>query len=161
MRLEPGRLPGVVVKRLRLLADDRGYLAEVLRADDEFFGREFQGFGQTTITMTYPGVIKAFHYHLRQDDAWFVVKGNIQVVLFDLREGSPTQGQTEVYYMGESNPILLVIPRGVAHGYRVLGAEPAWLFYHTSQPYDPQNPDEYRLPYDDPRIGFDWRTKFR
>ena len=49
----------------------------------------------------------------------------------------------------------------VAHGYRVLGNEPAGLFYHTTEVYDPSDPDELRIPHDDPRIGFDWRTKPR
>jgi dTDP-4-dehydrorhamnose 3,5-epimerase len=43
----------------------------------------------------------------------------------------------------------------------VLGTEPAGLFYHTTGRYDPADPDEERIPFDDPRIGFDWRTKNR
>ncbi|MSS73539.1 MAG: spore coat protein [Candidatus Latescibacteria bacterium] len=156
-----GKIADVRWKRLRVFADDRGFFAELLRADDPFFGGAFAGFGQTAVTMSYPGVIKAFHWHRRQDDAWFVLKGMAQVVLHDLREGAPTKGQTEVYYMGEQNPILLVIPRGVAHGYRVLGQESVYLVYHVTQPYDPKDPDEQRVPHDDPAIGFDWTTKMR
>ena len=156
-----GRIDDVWGKRLVVFADDRGFLAELLRTDDPFFGKGFAEFGQTSITMSYPGVIKAFHWHKRQDDAWFVVKGMAQAVLHDLREDSSTRGLTEVYCMGEHNPILLVIPRGVAHGYRVLGNDPAYLLYHVSQPYDPKDPDEQRIPYDDPAIGFDWTTEMR
>ena len=156
-----GRIKGVCGKRLRVFPDDRGFLAELMRADDPFFGQAFEGFGQTTVTMSYPGVIKAFHWHRRQDDAWYVVRGTVQTVLHDLRDGSPTKGVTEVYYMGEHHPILLIIPRGVAHGYRVLGNEPAYLLYHVSRPFDPQDPDEQRIPHDDPSIGFDWTTKMR
>ena len=141
-----GKIADVRWKRLTVHSDDRGYFAELLRVDDPFFGREFSEFGQTAVTMSYPGVIKAFHWHKGQDDAWFVVKGMAQVVLHDLREGSATLGVTEVHYMGERNPILLVIPRGVAHGYRVLGNEPVYLVYHVTQPYDPRQPDEERLP---------------
>ena len=47
----------------------------------------------------------------------------------------------------------------MAHGYRVLGSEPAMLFYHTTERYDPA--DEERIPHDDARIGFDWRTQHR
>jgi len=156
-----GKIADVRCKRLRVFADDRGFFAELLRADDPFFGGAFAGFGQTAVTMSYPGVIKAFHWHRRQDDAWFVLKGMAQVVLHDLREGSPTKGTTEVFYMGEQNPVLLVIPRGVAHGYRVLGGEPVYLVYHVTQAYDPKDPDEERIPHDDPAIGFDWATKMR
>ena len=60
---------------------------------------------------TYPGVIKAFHYHERQDDLWFFPAGNAQVVLYDLREGSPTKEETNVFNLGEDNPVLLLIPK--------------------------------------------------
>ena len=112
-------------------------------------------------TIGHPGVIKAFHWHRRQWDVWFFAAGMAQTVLHDLREGSPTCGRTEVFYMGVRHSLVLAIPPGVAHGYRVLGSEPAALFYHTTEHYDPAAPDEERIPFDDPRIGFDWRTKHR
>jgi dTDP-4-dehydrorhamnose 3,5-epimerase len=90
-----------------------------------------------------------------------VVKGMAQVVLHDMREYSSTRGQTDVYYLGDQNMQLLVIPRGVAHGYRVLGTEPMILVYYVTQTYDPGNPDEQRIPWDDPAIGFNWATQFR
>ena len=150
-------IAGVQLKPLKVFCDDRGYLMEVLRADDPFF----RGFGQSTFTVAYPGTIKAFHWHRRQDDLWFVGAGMAQVVLYDLREDSPTYRQTEVHYLGDHNRALLVIPTGVAHGYRVLGNDPVLLFYHTTEPYNPADPDEERLPYNDPEIGFDWSTKFK
>jgi dTDP-4-dehydrorhamnose 3,5-epimerase len=106
-------------------------------------------------------VIKAFHWHRRQVDIWFFASGMAQVVLYDLRPESPTHRQTDVVIMGERTPALLAIPRGVAHGYRVLGTTPAGLFYHTSEVYDPAEPDEERIPHDDPAIGFDWTTRPR
>jgi dTDP-4-dehydrorhamnose 3,5-epimerase len=63
--------------------------------------------------------------------------------------------------MGEKNLILLFIPHGVAHGYRVLGNRPVALFYHATEAYNPENPDEERIPFDDPEIDFDWQTKPR
>ncbi len=109
-------IEGVKVKRLVRHCDDRGFFQEILRDDDGLLKR----FGQASMSKTYPGVIKAFHYHERQDDLWFFPVGNAQVVLHDLRENSPTRGETNVFYMGEDNPILLLIPAGVAHGYRTL-----------------------------------------
>jgi len=150
-------IDGVVVKECVLNADDRGTLLEVIRDDEPVF-REVR---QTTFTVTYPGVIKAFHWHRRQWDVWFFTSGMAQVVLHDLREGSATRGQTDVHYMGEHRPLVVAIPPGVAHGYRVLGAAPAALLYHTTEHYDPADPDEERLPFDDPRVGFDWATRNR
>lgn len=150
-------IAGVIVKRLVRHTDDRGYFLEVARDDDGMLER----FGQLSASLSYPGVIKAFHYHRHQDDIWFFPKGNAQVVLHDLRQDSPTHGKTDVYYMGENNLISLLIPRGVAHGYRVLGNEPAIITYLTNRSYNPADPDEYRIPYDDPRIGFSWETAYR
>ena len=150
-------IDGVQLKRLTVHSDDRGFLMEVLRADDPFFAP----IKQTTYTEAYPGVIKAFHWHRRQMDIWFFTSGMAQVVLYDLRPESPTHRQTDVVILGERAPGLLAIPIGVAHGYRVLGTKPAGLLYHTTETYDPADPDEERIPHDDPTIGFDWTTRPR
>jgi dTDP-4-dehydrorhamnose 3,5-epimerase len=150
-------IEGVVYKKLVKYCDDRGTFMEILRADDGILQR----FGQASISMSYPGVIKAFHYHERQDDVWYFPIGNAQVVLYDLRKASSTRGETDVYYMGEENPSILLIPKGVVHGYRVLGQVAATILYFTTQAYDSEQPDEYRFSYDDPQIDFNWQTKFR
>lgn len=150
-------IEGVVVKRLVRHCDDRGFFQEVLRSDEGILSR----FGQLSASKTYPGVIKAFHLHKKQDDFWFFPAGNVQVVLHDMRPGSPTRGRTEVIYAGEDNPVGILIPAGVAHGYRVLGPGPAMVVYVTTEPYCAEDPDEIRIPYDDPSIGFDWSTKMR
>ncbi|WP_199621723.1 dTDP-4-dehydrorhamnose 3,5-epimerase family protein [Paenibacillus alkalitolerans] len=150
-------IEGVKVKKLLMHPDDRGYFMEVLRDDDFLLER----FGQLSVSLSYPGVIKAFHYHKHQDDIWFFPSGNAQVVLYDMRTDSPTYKRTEVYYMGEHNFISLFIPRGVAHGYRILGNEPAVIAYVTNRSYNPDDPDEYRIPYNDQEIGFNWNTVFK
>ncbi|MFC0271918.1 dTDP-4-dehydrorhamnose 3,5-epimerase family protein [Metabacillus herbersteinensis] len=150
-------IDGVKIKRLTKHCDDRGYFTELVRDDDGLLSR----FGQAAMSFSYPGVIKAFHYHEKQDDLWFFPSGNAQVVLYDLREDSPTKNQTNVFYMGEENPILLLIPKGVAHGYRVLGEKPATIIYFTSESYKANDPDEKRIPWDDETIGFNWKTKNR
>ncbi|MFH1077935.1 MAG: dTDP-4-dehydrorhamnose 3,5-epimerase family protein [Patescibacteria group bacterium] len=152
-----GTIDGVAIKKLVRHADDRGFFCEVLK-DGEPSAVPVK---QTSYTETHPGVIKAFHWHNRQWDSWFVVRGSAQVVLHDLRVASPTKGVTQVIVAGEATPRLISIPPGVAHGYRVLGNERVCLFYHTSEAYDPAHPDEERIPFDDPGIGFDWSTKNR
>ncbi|MFS8579567.1 MAG: dTDP-4-dehydrorhamnose 3,5-epimerase family protein, partial [Novibacillus thermophilus] len=82
-------------------------------------------------------------------------------VLVDMREDSRTFKETNVFYMGEENPSVLLIPRGVAHGYRVLGNEPLTIVYLTTQSYSPDAPDEYRIPWNDPEINFNWQTEHR
>lgn len=150
-------LNDVIIKPLITHTDDRGFFREVLRDDDKLLSN----FGQTSVTETYPGVIKAFHYHEKQDDLWYVASGMAQVVLYDMRKDSPTYKQTQVIIAGDQNPVLIYIPIGVAHGYRVLGEKSVMLFYHTTMSYDPKNPDEKRIAFDDPEIGFDWVTQNR
>jgi dTDP-4-dehydrorhamnose 3,5-epimerase len=142
----------VVIKRLVTHSDDRGYFREILRDDDHLLRR----FGQSSVTKTYPGVIKAFHWHQDQDDLWYVVDGMARVVLYDRRPDSPTCGVTQVVYAGDDNPVLIHIPTGIAHGYQVLGHKPVVLVYYVTKAYDPRDPDEQRIPFDDPTIGFDW-----
>lgn len=154
-------ITGVVIKQLKVRQDQPdieqpevkpGYLLEILRSDDGLLRQ----FGQSTVTVAYPGTIKAFHWHEKQDDLWFVATGRAAVVMHDLRADSPTRGQTEVVAAGAGDQKLIVIPAGVAHGYKVLGQEPVMLFYHTTEPYDAIAPDEKRIPYNDPKIGFNW-----
>lgn len=150
-------IDGVKIKQLRKFADDRGFFAEILKFGEETFHEA----KQTSYSETFPGVIKAFHWHKKQWDVWFICRGNAQVVLHDLRQESATRNETQVVFAGENNPVVIAIPPGVAHGYRVLGNEKVGLFYHISEPYDSQNPDEERIPWDDAKIGFDWSTKNR
>ena len=149
-------IQGVRFEPLKLHFDDRGFLVEVLRSQN--FPEKI---AQINYTETYPGIIKAFHWHKFQFDGWFVVKGEIQAVLYDLREDSPTKGETNVFFMGEKNPYFLLIPPKVAHGYKVLGNKKAGLLYAVTREYNPNQPDEERIPFDDPKIGFDWTTKNR
>jgi len=112
---------------------------------------------QMSFTKTYPWVVKAFHYHEKQDDLWFCVEGNLRVVLKDLREDSPTFNEVQTIYIGEKSQAVY-IPKMVAHGYKVMGEKPAKLIYLTTQEYDVKNPDEKRIPYDE---FYDWKTVFK
>jgi dTDP-4-dehydrorhamnose 3,5-epimerase len=152
-----GKIHDVVIKKLVTHSDDRGYLREILREDDNIL----RHFGQTTVTMTYPGVIKAFHWHQDQDDIWYVADGMARVVMYDRRPDSPTYKETQVVFAGEQNPVSILIPTGIAHGYQVLGPKPVLLIYTVTKPYNPAAPDEQRIPFDDPEIGFDWSIKNR
>ena len=148
-------IDGVKIKKLIVHGHDRGNFIEILRDDENLLER----FGQASITVTYPGIIKAFHLHEKQDDLWHVINGNMQIVLYDMRKDSKTYKQTQVIYAGDLyEPQLVVIPVGVAHGYRVLGNKPVTLVYFTTKSYDAKDPDEKRIPFDDPEINFDWTT---
>ena len=145
---------GVEIKELATHTDERGFFREVIRVSDAIFP---EGFGQWSHTMSYQGVAKGWHVHRRQVDWWYVAAGTIKAALYDTRPGSPTHGQIQEVLMGEGQPaIVLKIPPGVAHGYRVLNG-PAHIFYVVSNEYD--GSDERRIPHDDPTIGYDWTAE--
>ncbi|MHB9035114.1 MAG: dTDP-4-dehydrorhamnose 3,5-epimerase family protein [Armatimonadota bacterium] len=149
-------IEGIIVKQLKRHADERGYLMEMLRED----WPEFGGFVQTYISMNYPGVIRAWHYHKKQDDYWVVPKGMVKAVVYDARKDSPTYGEVNEFFMGDDNPILLKIPVGTLHGYKTVGVEPSLLVNFPTVLYNREEPDEYREPYDSPDVPYDWEIKF-
>ena len=148
-------ISGVKVRKLRLMADERGWLMEMLRSDWE----EFERFGQTYVTACYPGVVKAWHYHKLQSDHFVCVSGMAKVALYDPREGSPTRGSVNEFVMGPLNPILVKIPDMVYHGFTAVGTETAIVVNVPTQLYNYEKPDEYRVPYDDPGIPYSWAVK--
>jgi dTDP-4-dehydrorhamnose 3,5-epimerase len=144
-----------MVKQLRANADERGYLMEILREDEEIF----EHFGQVYVSLNYPGVIRAWHYHRLQTDYFVCIKGMIKVPLYDARDGSPTHGEINEFFLGEHNRILLKIPVGVYHGYKTVGTEPSLLLNFPTRPYNRNEPDEYRVPYNSPEIPYNWDIK--
>ncbi len=148
-------IEGVTVRKLRLVADERGFLMEMLRSDWE----EFDKFGQTYVTAVYPGVVKGWHYHKIQTDRFVCVAGMAKVVLYDGREGSPTHGEVNEFFMGIQNPILLKIPPGVMHGFKGISPEMTLIVNIPSELYNYGNPDEYRLPAHTDQIPYDWARK--
>jgi len=150
-------IEGVQIKQLKRNADERGFLMELVRSTDEFFTK----FGQCYVSLNYPGVIRAWHYHRRQEDYFVVVQGMCKVGLYDMREGSPTRGQAEAHYLGDNNNIVLRIPIGVAHGYKTVGTQPSLLVNFPTEVYNADDPDEHRLPWDDPSISFNWDIEYK
>lgn len=148
-------IDGVIVKKLKVIPDERGYLMEMLRSDDPFF----QKFGQIYLTVAYPGVVKGWHYHRIQTDHFVVVSGMVKVVLYDQREGSKTHGEINEFFMGVHNPILLVIPPLVLHGMKGIGAEPGMVINCPTELYRYDDPDEHRVDPHKGGIPYDWSRK--
>jgi dTDP-4-dehydrorhamnose 3,5-epimerase len=153
----PDLIAGVRVQPFSIYPDDRGYFLEIQRLGHGLAGEFPAGSTQISAALNYPGAVKAFHYHLRQTDCWTPVKGMLQVGLADLRLGSPTFGRRNTLYIGALRPWQVLIPPGIAHGYRVIGDEAALLVYMTDRFYDPQ--DEGRIPYNDASLNYDWETQ--
>ncbi len=150
-------IEAVEISNLTMNADERGYLMEILREDDEIFSH----FGQCYVALNYPGVVRAWHYHKLQDDYFCCIEGMVKVALYDGREDSTTQGEVNEFFLGKQNPILLKIPVGVVHGYKTIGSEPSLLLNFPTRPYNQEDPDEYRFTWNTPEIPYDWALKNR
>ena len=95
-----------------------------------------------------PGLIKAFHLHLKQDEIWAVHPlDRLLVGLVDARKDSETEGLQMRLVMGAGKCGMLYIPRGVAHGGMALDIKPVDVIYLVNQNFSPSDPDEWRLPW--------------
>ena len=145
-------IQGVKIKKLRVIPDERGWLMEILRCDDEIFEK----FGQVYLTTAYPGVVKAWHLHKKQRDNFTCIYGMMKVALYDTRENSPTYKEINEFFVGEQNPILISVPPLVYHGFKAIGTKTAFFLSIPDMPYNYDEPDEYRLPPDSEEIPYDW-----
>jgi dTDP-4-dehydrorhamnose 3,5-epimerase len=146
-------IDGVRIVRLKKVVNDRGHLLEVQRADDD----HFLGFGQTYVTCTLPGIVKAWYRHHRQTDQIALVRGTATVALFDARVDSPTAGRTLECVLSDESPALVQIPPGVWHGFQASGSDPLYLLHLNSIAQNVGDPDEDRLPPNSPEIPYLWR----
>ena len=145
-------IQGVEIKNLKVIKDNRGFLMEMLRCDDPIFNK----FGQVYLSVCNPNIVKGWHYHKKQTDHFVIVKGNAKVVLYDIREDSPTKGEIQEVFMGENNQILLKIPTFVLHGMTPADDKPIYLINCPTEPYDYKNPDEFRMDFKSKDVPYDW-----
>jgi dTDP-4-dehydrorhamnose 3,5-epimerase len=141
---------GVQIINLNLFVDDGGALAEIIRLDDKghlLLIPEFK-VCQSTFSQVFPNVIKAFHLHYNQEDVWFVLPyDRLLIGLFDTRKDSASYGKSMRFVLGAGRAQALYIPRGVAHGCANVWNQTSNMIYFVNQHFDPQNPDEHRLPW--------------
>lgn len=154
-------IEGVQLINLQMFVDDGGALAEIARYDDSGNYKLIPEFKvrQVTFSQMLPGTIKAFHLHYNQEDLWFILPGDrLLIGLFDARKDSPTYRHQMRFVMGAGRAQVLYIPRGVAHGLANPYDKVANMIYQVNQAFDPDQPDEHRLPWD--TLGEDfWQIK--
>ncbi len=148
-------IEGIKIKKLKRIDDERGYLMEILRNDEEIF----EAFGQAYITCVKPDYVKGWHMHEHQTDHFVCVKGNARVVLCDKRKESKTFNEVNEFFLGEENRILLKIPERVMHGFESADKNEALILNFPTKTYNYDNPDEIRLPFDSKEIPFEWKAK--
>jgi dTDP-4-dehydrorhamnose 3,5-epimerase len=143
-------ISGVKIIPLKNHVGEDGDFCELLHLDTGEVA-EVPGFTLVQINRSrlFPKSVKAWHLHLNQDEIWYILPSqHLFVGLWDVRKGSATTGVSMRIPLGGGQSTLLYIPRGVAHGAMNLIGGPTELFYFINQRFNPQAPDERRLPWD-------------
>jgi dTDP-4-dehydrorhamnose 3,5-epimerase len=141
-------IDGLLRFPIRRVEDERGWFAE-LRRESRLPRRTLQ----TNVSFSRKGVIRGLHYHARgQDDLFVCLHGTLRVVVLD-RE----TGETYSEDIGDDNPVAIYVPGRHAHGFEAL--TDALCLYHVTEEYDPADPDEHEIPWNDPRVAHLWSTE--
>ena len=144
-------IDGVVKIPLKRFNDEGGSMIELMRLPQPAEALADFKLEQMNYSVLEPGVVKAFHVHRGQTDVWFVPpEDRVLLILADQREGSASLDVVQRIVLGDGNASMIVIPPGVAHGCRNIGADPARIIYYTDRLFsaDPDHCDEGRLPWD-------------
>ncbi len=108
---------------------------------------------QTNVSFSRRGVIRGLHYHERgQDDLFVCLRGTARVVLLDLESG-----ETFSVDLGDDNPVAVYVPGTLAHGFEAI--TDVLFCYEVTEEYDPDDPDEREIPWNDPRVRHLWSTQ--
>lgn len=126
-------IEGLHVTPLARISDERGAILKMLRADDERFER----FGEIYFSMVHPGVVKGWHLHRRMTLNYAVPIGNVKLVCYDDRDGSPTRGEVDELFVGDLRYELVTIPPGVWNGFKGIGTTTALVANCSTEPHDP------------------------
>ncbi len=156
-------LLGVKVHEIVKYIDERGFFAEIIRQDwkDLLDGDSVV---QANLSLSYPGMIRAWHRHDRgQIDYFIVLRGSMKICVYDDKPASPTRGQLDEVIASGENLQVVRVPGHYWHGTKALGNRPSLTVYCVNRLYDAKNPDEERRAWNDPSIidprtskPFDW-----
>jgi dTDP-4-dehydrorhamnose 3,5-epimerase len=146
-------IDGVKIIPLTQIVDERGKIMHMLKSTDP----HFIAFGEIYFSTAWPGTIKGWHIHTSMTINNAVVSGRAKLVMYDMREGSPTRGEIQEVFIGEDNYSLVQIPPGIANGYKAYGDKPAILANCATEPH---RPDEIiRIDPFTPDIPYDWSLR--
>lgn len=140
-------LLGVRLLNLTRHTDERGVFAEIMRSDwKNLLGED--SVLQANLSVTFPGILRAWHRHERgQTDYFLLIGGSVKVCVYDEEEAH----LLEIVLSGDVLQILRV-PGHYWHGFKVVSPEPAYLVYFVNRLYDYEKPDEVRRHWNDPQI---------
>jgi len=159
MKVVPVEIKGLALVELKVNGDARGFFIERFQQERFAASGLTTAFVQDNHSRSAPGVLRGLHYQLRpaQGKLVGVVRGRIWDVAVDIRPESPTFGQNFAVELSDMNGRLLWIPPGFAHGFCVLGDEPADVYYKVDAPYTPAT--EGGISWNDPTLAVAWPVR--
>ena len=139
-----------------MFGDDRGFFLESYNQRTLAALGITEAFVQDNHSFSEKNVIRGLHYQIRQPQGKLVraIDGEILDVALDLRRNSPTFGKWETFRLSGDNKLMIWVPRGYAHGFRVVSAT-AHVLYKTTDFYAPEH--ERTVAWNDPALGIDWQ----
>jgi dTDP-4-dehydrorhamnose 3,5-epimerase len=147
-------IDGVRTREVRNIVTANGVTTELYRPDWEVL----DGTVQQAIHVALLGnAISAWHQHRERWDFIFCIGGHLRIVLHDPREASPTLGQVDIFHLSPSRPLLLAVPPWIWHGVQNLSSDTSSFINLFDEPYDYDDPDEWRLPLHSPEIPYSFR----
>lgn len=155
VKISPLSLAGIVMIELQVHTDERGFFIERYNeARFEHYG--FPRFCQDNHSRSLPGALRGLHYQVRpaQGKLVGVIRGAIWDVVVDIRPGSATFGEHLATELNDRDARLLWVPAGFAHGFCVVGSEPADVIYKVDAPYEPTT--EGGIVWSDPDLAIAW-----
>lgn len=159
LNYEPLAIPEVILVHPRIAGDRRGFFMQSYKRDEYEAAGIACTFVQDNLSHSRMGTLRGMHWQRvqTQDKLVQVVKGAVFDVAVDVRRGSPTFGQWVSAELSEENRAQLFVPKGFAHGFRVLSPE-ADFYYKCSDFYAPGGEGGFR--WDDPDVAIDWGKDF-
>ena len=134
---------GVNIRPLSLHLDARGTVCELM---DMRWGWHADPIVSAYCLTIRPGMVKGWNLHKEHEDRYALVRGELELVLFDPRPDSPTCGEICKIGLSEQQRCLVNIPANVWHADHNIGSIDVVMINFPSRPYDHANPDKYRLP---------------
>jgi dTDP-4-dehydrorhamnose 3,5-epimerase len=153
--LENKMIAGVKITPLKQIFDERGKVMHMLSTNSA----AFENFGEIYFSCTHPGVVKAWHLHKEMTLNYAVIFGEIKFVLFDDRDGSPTRGVIQEFFISPENYMLVTVPPMIWNGFKSVGTQTSIVANCSTLPHNPG--EIIRREPTDSTIPYDWSLKNR
>ena len=141
----------VEVRELKKFCNDQGCVYKMLSENDSFFDR----FGEIYFSLIHSGIIKGWNVHTRQDANMACISGNIELVLYDRRQNSSSEGAIQKISLGEDHYSLVHIPHGVAYSWKAFGGASALIANCATLPHNPE--ESIKIALDSKEIPYQWQ----